>query len=501
MENKIIYTSIAEISANPMNPRKSFDEKALAELAESIKEVGLLQPITIRPIKGGYQVVCGERRWRAAGIAGLAEIPTIVRELSDDEAIDVAITENLQRKDVAPLEEADSFKYLLESKGKSIGDLCARFAKSEFYVRSRLKLLDLIADFRAMLDAGEISTAQAMEIAKFDADIQASMIRDHFGDSHWNSWRGHSAKALYVAALHNYTRDLERYSFDKSACEVCPNCSKNFSLFETDEMKCQERACLERKDIEHRASVAVSLQKKHPEAEFITRDKDCKLKEALEAQGHAVNVQQYCWPDRVGAVITKELKAEVAAGESKLVIYICDEPYLGSIDTNRFSGGGNVDGINTLLAKDQRNKEIQEEKTVDEVRSAIAEMDLEALSTGETTAYESQLMLFILAKSMKKEQQICVGTVKGWRMLDEEAWDVAMNATPEQIAYIYRCCILNQIGDHTRRDFKTGLFFDWVNARDSSIVPAAELKNREIYLKRKEKIDARIAEIQLAEEK
>ena len=129
MENKIVYLDIKSIDANPNNPRKAFAEDALKELSESIKELGVLQPITVRPLDGGYQVVCGERRWRAANLAGLTEIPAIVRELNDEEAMDIAITENLQRNDVSPFEEADAFQFLIDNKNYTIADLCKRFGK------------------------------------------------------------------------------------------------------------------------------------------------------------------------------------------------------------------------------------------------------------------------------------------------------------------------------------------------------------------------------------
>lgn len=365
-----------------------------------------------------------------------------------------------------------------------------------------MKLLAISDDFRKMLDAGEISISQAMEIAKFDADIQGRMYEQHFAQQYYNSWHDLNAKALYQRVVQSYTKILDRYKFDKGECDTCPNCSKNFSLFAggDGEATCQDDSCLQRKKREYELGIALKLQKQHPEADFYTMHKDCPKKAELEKQGHEVKIWPG-WPNRIGAVVTKELRSKVENGTAHLAIWVySDDPYFGYIETNGAATlSETANSIKELQNKDNRNKELEEEKTVSEVRDTIKKMDIETLSAGELTAYESQLTLFILVRNLNKEQQEKLGTVQHYSMSDEEAWNAVMNVTPEQIAYIHRCNILNQVGDHFRRDFKTDLFFDWVNSRDKSIIPEVELKYREVYLRRKEKIDARIAEIELAE--
>lgn len=507
MENKIVYLKITSIGLNPMNPRKTFDNSALGELSESIKELGVLQPITVRPapaerVEHGedYQLVCGERRWRAAAMAGLTEIPSIIRDLTDDEAIDVAITENLQRKDVSPLEEADAFKYLLD-KGNTVADLCGRFGKSEFYVRGRLKLLAISDDFRKLLDAGVISISQAMEIVKFDSDVQSRMYAEHFASDNWNSWRDFTARTIYHRAIDTYTKELSRYKFDKKECETCPSCTKNSLLFQTtEEASCQDSECLQRKELDYKVDLALKLQKQHPEADFITWHDDSMVKSRLEEQGHEVKTA-HMYINRIGAVINKDLKKKIAAGDVVLFIDLDNDPFLGYAET-KYIERGNGTSDQTLISlreKDKRNAQIAEEKTVSDVREKIRGLDFDTLSKGEITAYEEQLTLYTLLKGLKKEQQEQVGTVANYTMSDEEAWNVVLNASLEQAAYIRRCNILNHVGDHTRKDFQTDLFFEWVNTRDETIVPTADLKHREVYLKRHEKIAARIAELEMGQ--
>lgn len=505
METQFVCIDIQSIATNPNNPRKVFDSVALEELSASIIEKGVLQPIVVRPFSDAengteYQLVCGERRWRAAGMAGLFEIPAIIRDLTDDEAMDVAITENLQRKDVSPLEEANAFNYLLD-KGSSIADLCGRFGKSEFYVRGRLKLLSMNEDFRKLLDAGTISISQAMEIVKFDGDVQARMYADHFANDDYNSWRTMTGRNIYKRGMEIFTKQLGKYKFDKTDCEKCPNCTKNSCLFAAiEEAACQDSVCLQQKDQEYKIGVALKIQKQHPEADFMTWRKESKMKSELEGLGYEVRVLQSRL-NRIGAVVSHDLKSRAESGEIQLFICIDDEPYLGYAEKGFATGleGTPSAKIQALRDKDIRNKEIAEEKTVSDVRDAIKNMDADTLSAGELTAYEEQLTLYTLLKGLKKEQQEQVGTVEYYTMSDEEAWNTVLHASAEQSAYIQRCNILNHVGDHTRKDFQTDLFFEWVNSQDEAIVPAADLKHREVYLKRHEKIEARIAEIEMAE--
>ncbi len=508
---KIQYLDITLIEQNPNNPRKMFDEAALGELSESIKKQGVLQPITVRPVSTSdrsseYQIVCGERRWRAAAMAGLKEVPVIIRELTDDEAMDIAITENLQRKDVSPLEESDAFKYLLD-KGCTIADLCGRFGKSEFFVRQRLRLQTLVPDFRSLLESGEISISQTMEIIKFEEAVQQMVFDEHFSSGSWLSWNELKPKALYERIIQTYSSLLSNYDFDKAACHECPNCSKNSCFFEdVEDAKCMNLDCLNRKVIEWKIDVAEKLQKAHPEADFVAWPHGSSgLVEQMTAKGHEVK-ECTTYVAAVGAVVNKELRQKIDNGEIALVIDVGrgEKPYLGYIEKsekNVLSGGCEAE-LEKLRQKDRRNAEIAEEKTCEQVRTEIKEMDRAVLSGGGISDFERELVLYVLLKALPKEQWIYLhDDEESYFLNDGAAWSVIKNATPEQKAYIVRCSILNKVGDHTRKDAQMELFFQWVNTIDPQIVPAAELRFQEEYLKRHEKIWARIAEIEMGEEK
>lgn len=175
-EKQVIKISVGLIVPNPHQPRKRFDEALLNELAESIKEQGLIEPITVRPLEmeaGTYELVVGERRLRAAKIAGFELIEAIVREdLSAQDAHELALIENLQREDLTPLEEAHSLAELLEQYDGSYAHVAQRVSKSKTHVRLRVALLTLPKAIQDMLEDGRLNIGQVIAITQIEGDIQ-----------------------------------------------------------------------------------------------------------------------------------------------------------------------------------------------------------------------------------------------------------------------------------------------------------------------------------------
>lgn len=162
---------IMEIEPNHDQPRKDFDEKALSELAESIEQHGVLQPLVVRPLaNGGYQLVAGERRWRAARIAGLNEVPVIIKELTDEEVIEIAMIENLQREDLNPLEEALGYKFMMDELGITQEQAAEKVGKSRPAVANALRLLKLPDEIREMVKNNLISPGHARALLGFDSE-------------------------------------------------------------------------------------------------------------------------------------------------------------------------------------------------------------------------------------------------------------------------------------------------------------------------------------------
>lgn len=152
------------VRANPDQPRKIFKPADMDELTASVKEKGVIQPLLVRPDpgrKGGYQIVAGERRWRAAQAAGLHEVPVVIREMADEDALEVAIIENVQRADLNPVEEANAYSELIERYGHNQAGLARAVGKSRPHIANTLRLLSLPEDVRALLSDGRLSAGHA----------------------------------------------------------------------------------------------------------------------------------------------------------------------------------------------------------------------------------------------------------------------------------------------------------------------------------------------------
>lgn len=162
---------IMEIEPNHDQPRKDFDEKSLSELAESIEQHGVLQPLVVRPLaNGSYQLVAGERRWRAARIAGLTEVPVVIKELTDEEVIEIAMIENLQREDLNPLEEALGYRYMMDELNITQEQAAEKVGKSRPAVANALRLLKLPNEIQDMVKNNLISPGHARALLGFDSE-------------------------------------------------------------------------------------------------------------------------------------------------------------------------------------------------------------------------------------------------------------------------------------------------------------------------------------------
>ncbi len=159
--------SVDRIESNPGQPRTVFDEGALSELAASIKEHGVLQPILVRPLgENRYQLIAGERRWRATREAGIATIPALVEEIDDDTALEISIIENLQREDLSPLEEATMFDRMVREHGYSIRKLAEKLGKDKGYLENRLRLADAPEEIRELVSLRKDTVSHAYELLK-----------------------------------------------------------------------------------------------------------------------------------------------------------------------------------------------------------------------------------------------------------------------------------------------------------------------------------------------
>ena len=238
--------NIENVIPDPTQPRKTFNEKFLEELSESIKKHGVLQPITVRKSGSEHIIVMGERRYRASKLAGKKTIPCIVREYKNNDILEIQIIENLQRQDVEPTEEADAIAYL--SKKYSATEIAKRLGRGDNFIRQRLKLAGLIEGFKEYVRNGEMTILLGVGVALFEPEEQQMMLETMGED-----FNAHQINRM----IKDQTYDLEKAPFDvqdkklvtkAGSCIECPfNAANQGNLFGDGKMVCTKSACYETK--------------------------------------------------------------------------------------------------------------------------------------------------------------------------------------------------------------------------------------------------------------
>ena len=281
----LIALPLASIRPNPLNPRTHFDATALKELADSIKTHGVQQPVLVRPVdppagKVTHELIVGERRWRASKLIDFHSIPAIVRPMSDRQALEVMILENLQRQDVHPLDEALGYKALLEQAPDpkqpkpTVESIAAKVGKSESYVYQRLKLAELIEPAQKKLRDGFITAAHAIDIARLQPDDQKRALE--FCSTVYNRKRDQAPpfRELRKWIQENVQLNLDKAPFDTTdpkllpaagACTTCPKrTGSNPMLFEgMGKNTCTDPTCYQAKKMALVKINVESLEEKH----------------------------------------------------------------------------------------------------------------------------------------------------------------------------------------------------------------------------------------------
>lgn len=239
--------AIGKIKPDPDQPRKTFDEKLLNQLSDSIREHGVLQPITVRESGKDFIIVMGERRYRASKLAGKKTIPCIVRNYANADVMEVQIIENLQRQDVEPTEEAEAIAYLSER--HSPNEIAKRLGRTDNFVRQRLKLTGLIDGFKQYVRDGEMTLTLGISLALFEPEEQQMML-----EALGNTYNANKINRM----IRDHTFDLENAPFDVSdkkllpkagACGDCQfNAANQGNLFGDGKMVCTKAACFETKN-------------------------------------------------------------------------------------------------------------------------------------------------------------------------------------------------------------------------------------------------------------
>lgn len=538
-EKNIVLVALADIQASDYNPRKNFDEVSLAELADSIHQQGLLQPIGVRPIGDNrFEIVFGERRYRASQLAGLEEIPAVVLNVSDEIAEEMTITENLQRKDVTPIEEANAYQRLIESGRHDVKSLSVQFGKNENYIRIRLKLLSLIPEIVGLLEKEEITISVASEISRYDKDIQQEVYDKHLReDVRFNRWRGMKASEVAKNIERQFTADLNRYQFDKTLCLSCPHNTNNMGLFaEGGCGHCAKRACLAEMNTAYMVEKAVQMQNEYPTASLAYRragyNEDAVTRlvalghevAALDIYPNAFPVPPYA-PEKENCDTPEEYEEDCRAYEEEMADYKeeCDELLRASAEgevslylvvgqdnialcytenaRNMATANQQPTPVEKLEKQDKRNREIAIEKTIEDTKKQIFEVDMTETKFG---ADEDKMIYFFLLPYLRKENFKAVGIEKengNAFLTDEERMHVVANLTAREKAVIRRDFLISQFKSGAYRGNATAdLLLEFARKHMPEALAGIEDKYNEVYEKRHQRIEEKKAVLQVQEQ-
>lgn len=538
----IVSVALADIQPSNYNPRKNFDEKSLVELADSIRQQGVLQAIGVRPIaENRFEIVFGERRYRASQIAGLEEIPAVILDISDETAEEMAVTENLQRKDVTPIEEANAYQKLIESGRHDVQSLAVQFGKNESYIRTRLKFVSLIPEIAQLLEQDELTISVATEICRYGEDIQHDIYEKHLKEGVlYNSWRGMKASEVAKNIERSYTTDLKRYFFDKTVCLSCPHNTNNMMLFceEGSCGNCANRKCLEEMSASYLAEKAVQLMEQRPFALLCRDFYGCneKVVEQLVASGFEVeklSVRPADYPeepeapdmedyenDEEYAEAYKEYEKELSeykeecedvnrrseAGEITLYVTIGHNDislcYVENAEVQAVAGEAKdavVSPIEKLEKQDKRNKEIAQEKTVEDTKKQILEVDMTETKFG---ADEDRMIYFFMLPFLRREHFEAMGieTKETYYYLkDEDKMNIIANLTAKQKAIIRRDFLISNFKNASGSNATASLLLDFAKKHMPDQLADIQNGHNEVYEKRHLRIEEKIAVLSVQE--
>lgn len=525
--------SLSLIDKSNFNPRKTFSDSDLAELAESIKAQGVIQPIVVRPKGERYEVVCGERRYRASLMASVETIPACIRELSDEDAEEFAITENLQRKDVLPMEEARAFSRLIESKKYDIASLVLKFGKSEVFVRSRIKLVQLIEPFQELLEKEEINLGVANVISNCSEETQEMLFNEHFAAdvSYYSSWRTKRPAELLKSIEGAYSKKLETYSFDKTDCESCHFNTANFSLFAEGaacDGTCTKKDCLTEKNNAYVVSRALDYQQENPTFSFGVRkgnNSNIAALQVLQESGNEIAEVYFVNADNDSPIAPEredfedeaeyeearseyeeevddfakekaELEKQIESGElvpfiqvgtTDVQIAYAKKKAVEEAIQDSLATDGTMQEIQKLENKIKRNNELCGEKIRENFKNALKQIEI---GGAELSHLEETLKYFFMIRKVRSDSYSLLGLEK--KSYNLEYTDL-FELTEEQKAIITREYLidhLNNLGISSIEIKENNELRDFLNQHTPNEVSRIDAEQDAIYNKR----NARLAE-------
>ncbi len=518
------------IDPNPYNPRKYFKEIELHELATSIKNYKLIQPITVRRKENGrYEIICGERRYRASIIAGKTHIAAVIKDCSDEDSMEITIIENMERDDLSAIEEANSFAHLMEVRKYSIEDIMARFDKSESFVRGRLQLRNLIDEIAMMVIKNEISLGNAMELSKYNPDMQKCIYEEHLDEDNYTCWRELTTKDFAARLNTNYTDDLNNCTFDKTECKGCAYHSATYDLFaqEGEWGKCQNRTCLKAKQEKHMVDSALELAAKEKDAEIcVSPYKNglvASVKDKISEMGFDVAEKKVeKMPQAPEPPKKEDFRDEEKFNEAKIAYEVDYADFSSEMDaidakikegdaikvidisngtpqvayrllTDKETAKRNENPIKRLKERDKRNKEIAYEKTVEDVKKFI-KSDKTIIPGSPFEESENDFLYFLLMTKLRRSSMAKIGLK--FLCDDDSRAKVLAKLTEEHKNIIKRDYIASLLSETFGVKKQSELLLKFVSLHFPEEVAAIQKVHDDVYESKHQSTLKRIAELE-----
>ena len=531
-----VLMDIAQLRTSPYNPRTTYEEEGIKELAATLRESGLLHPLHVRPKDGYYEIITGERRFHAARLLGWKQIAVYVREATDAQARDMALTENLQREDMAPMDEARAYKTLV-SEGADIYTLAAKYGKSDRYIYDRLKLNDLIPAIADLLSRKMIGLGIALEVSKCEKFIQQDLYENHLkgsaeDDTPQTGWRGKGLADFRRLLQDAYTSDLTRYAFDKSDCLHCVHNTNTYDMFaETNSCgHCTDRECLQAKNAAFVLEKSRALLKVDPRivvANCSYGYTNPVVRQHLEEEGHTVKkvgfgyrtlpaepqapqAEQFREANEYEQAVVRyemqrqeyeqtlqEALQQAEAGAIRLMV--SPEPTdarLIAIPVNHREK--EPDFVKRLSQEKQANVERAITKTVEDTRKMMRKEQMEAPVF---SAFDENVLLYCLLDALRHDHLALFGEKyrESHYLTDADKLEIVKNLTPEQRDIIRHDYIVEALSKKGESKIVGQMIMEYANIHYNRQFSLIKAGHEETCENRNDRLDERIAEFQAKE--
>ena len=531
-----VLMDIAQLRTSPYNPRTTYEEEGIKELAATLRESGLLHPLHVRPKDGYYEIITGERRFHAARLLGWKQIAVYVREATDAQARDMALTENLQREDMAPMDEARAYKTLV-SEGADIYTLAAKYGKSDRYIYDRLKLNDLIPAIADLLSRKMIGLGIALEVSKCEKFIQQDLYENHLkgsaeDDTPQTGWRGKGLADFRRLLQDAYTSDLTRYAFDKSDCLHCVHNTNTYDMFaETNSCgHCTYREFLQAKNAAFVLEKSRALLKVDPRivvANCSYGYTNPVVRQNLEEEGHTVKkvgfgyrtlpaepqapqAEQFREANEYEQAVVRyemqrqeyeqtlqEALQQAEAGAIRLMV--SPEPTdarLIAIPVNHREK--EPDFVKRLSQEKQANVERAITKTVEDTRKMMRKEQMEAPVF---SAFDENVLLYCLLDALRHDHLALFGEKyrESHYLTDADKLEIVKNLTPEQRDIIRHDYIVEALSKKGESKIVGQMIMEYANIHYNRQFSLIKAGHEETCENRNDRLDERIAEFQAKE--